>query len=75
MQSKKVGSLLFLLQYRQALRLNPVHQPSYRGLSVLMAENKRGQEAVALVQGWILGSSAAAPQIIGTKKEHRELRG
>ena len=50
--------------YRQALRLNPVHQPSYRGLSVLMAENKRGQEAFALVQGWMqIRPDSAEPRI------------
>lgn len=38
--------------YRQALRLNPAHFESNRGLSVLLAENKRSPEAFTLVRNW-----------------------
>lgn len=38
--------------YRQALRLNPSHIESNRGLSVLLAENERSAEAFALVRNW-----------------------
>ncbi|MEC9094562.1 MAG: tetratricopeptide repeat protein [Planctomycetota bacterium] len=50
--------------YRNALKLNPAHQPTYRGLSVLLTENKRGNEAFALLQKWsAIQPNSAEPKI------------
>jgi len=50
--------------YRQALRLNPSHIEANRGLSVLLAENKRSPEAFALIQNWSsFEPSSAEPKI------------
>lgn len=50
--------------YRNAIGLNPVHQPSYRGLSVLLAENNRKSESFALLQNWSrIQPESAEPKI------------
>ena len=50
--------------YRTALGLNPSHQPAYRGLSVLLAENKRTPEAFALLRHWgVMQPQSAEPKI------------
>lgn len=38
--------------YRQALTIDPSHQPSYHGLAELMLEQGRGQEATAMLSTW-----------------------
>jgi tetratricopeptide (TPR) repeat protein len=39
--------------YRQAIALDPGHQPSYHGLALLLKERGRTDEAADLLQGWI----------------------
>jgi tetratricopeptide (TPR) repeat protein len=39
--------------YRQAIELDPGHQPSYHGLALLMNEQGRPNEAIDLLQGWV----------------------
>ena len=39
--------------YRNAIRLDPDHQPSYRGLSVLLSETERKKDAYALLHHWV----------------------
>lgn len=38
--------------YQQCLARNPNHADCYRGLAVLLAEQNRGPEAIAMVQRW-----------------------
>jgi hypothetical protein len=38
--------------YRQALTIDPSHQPSYHGLAELMMDQGRGQEATAMLSTW-----------------------
>jgi tetratricopeptide (TPR) repeat protein len=38
--------------YRQALTIDPSHQPSYHGLAELMLDQGRGQEATAMLSTW-----------------------
>lgn len=38
--------------YRQALTIDPSHQPSYHGLAELMIDQGRGQEATAMLSTW-----------------------
>lgn len=50
--------------YRTALRMNPMHQPSHRGLAVLLAEGKRTNEAFASLQTWSkIQPQSAEPKI------------
>lgn len=50
--------------YRTALRLSPVHPPANRGLAVLLAEDKKTNEAFALLQNWNnLQPGSAEPKI------------
>ena len=50
--------------YQNALKLNPTHQPAYRGLSVLLTENNQANEAFALLQKWsAIQPNSAEPKI------------
>ena len=50
---KKQGNLPAAEQtWRQALNINPSHQPSYHGLAQMMIENSRQQEASQLLTSW-----------------------
>src|SRR5437588_748520 len=39
--------------YRQALAVDPGHQPSYHGLALMLKEQGRSSEAAELLQGWV----------------------
>ncbi len=62
---KKQGNLQAAEQtWRQALQLNPSHQPSYHGLAQMLVETERPNEAATLLSMW--GTSqpySAEPQI------------
>jgi tetratricopeptide (TPR) repeat protein len=50
--------------YQQCLARNPNHADCYRGLAVLLAEQNRGQEAIAMVQRWgQISPQSSAPYI------------
>lgn len=58
--------------YRSALALNPTHQPAYRGLAVLLAENKRPREAFDLLQGWVMMQPDSAEPRVELARLYRE---
>ncbi|MFO0533336.1 MAG: tetratricopeptide repeat protein [Planctomyces sp.] len=50
--------------YRQALTVQPSHQPAYHGLAELMVAQNRGQEATAMLSTWASSQPYnAEPQI------------
>ncbi len=50
--------------YRQTLDRNPQHVAAYRGLAVLLARQRRSEEAFHLLEGWASRSpTSAAPRI------------
>lgn len=52
------------LAWRQALHVNPSHQPSYHGLAQLLVENNRQDDAAALLSTWAASQPySAEPQI------------
>lgn len=71
---RKQGNLPAAEQtWRQALNINPSHQPSYHGLAQMYVENNRQNDAVALLSSWTASQPYSAEPQIEMAWLHREL--
>ena len=60
-------------QWRHAILLNPSHQPSYHGLSQLLVETNRQQEAASLLSMWSASQPYSAEAQVEMAWLNREL--